>query len=73
MPLKKQKDNILAPSYYGPYKELQRIGSMDYKLEFPPCSCVHPVFHVSLLKNVIGDKILVRTILSKINEEGESY
>jgi hypothetical protein len=69
MPLKKQnKDNKLAPKYYGPYKVLQRIGSMPYKLKLPPSLRVHPVFHVSFLKKVISDKIPVQTILPKINE-----
>jgi hypothetical protein len=37
MPLKQQKKgNKLTPKYYGPYKVLQKIGSMDYKLELPP-------------------------------------
>jgi hypothetical protein len=65
------KDNKLAPKYYGPYKVLQRIGSMAYKLEFPPYSCVHPVFHVYWLKKVIRNKIPVQTILPEINEEGK--
>ena len=70
MPLKQQKkDNKLSPKYYGPYKVLQRIGSMTYKLELPPSSCVHPIFHVSFLKKVIGDKIPVQIVLPKINEE----
>jgi hypothetical protein len=45
------------------------IGSMYYKLELPPSSYVHPIFHVSCLKKVIGNKILVQTILLEINEE----
>ena len=28
-----KKDNKLSPKYCGPYKVLQNIGSMDYKLE----------------------------------------
>jgi hypothetical protein len=70
MSLKQQnKYNKLAPKYYGPYKVLQRIGSMAYKLELPPSSHVHLVFHVSCLKNVIDDKISVQTTLPEINEE----
>lgn len=57
--------------YYGPYKVLQKIGSMAYKLELPPSSQVHLVFHVSCLKKVIGDKISVQTILLKLCEEGK--
>jgi hypothetical protein len=50
---------------------LQKIGTMAYKLDFPASSRVHPVFHVSCLKKVIGDKILVQTILPKLDEEGK--
>jgi hypothetical protein len=65
--LKKQKkDNKLTPKYYGPYKMLQRIGSKAYKLELPPSSPVHPIFHVSFSKKVIGP---VQTILPYINGE----
>jgi hypothetical protein len=72
MSLKKsKKDNKLSPNYYGPYKVLQKIGTMEYKLELPASSRVHPVFHVSCLKKVIGDKISVQTILLEINEEGK--
>jgi hypothetical protein len=44
---------------------------MAYKLELPASSRVHPVFHVSYLKKVIGEKILVQTILPKLDEEGK--
>jgi hypothetical protein len=52
--LKQQnKDTKLTPKYCVPYKVLQRIGIMAYKLELPPSSRVHPIFHVSFLKKVI--------------------
>ena len=35
-----KKDNKLSPKYYGPYKVLQNIGSMAYKLELPASSWV---------------------------------
>jgi hypothetical protein len=64
-----KKDHKLSPKYYGPYKVLQKIGTMAYKLDFPTSSQVHPVFHVSCLQKVIGDKIPVQTILPEIDEE----
>ena len=67
-----KKDNKLSPKYYGPYKVLQNIGTMAYKLELPASSQVHPVFHVSCLKKVIGDKLLVQTILPELDEEGKT-
>jgi hypothetical protein len=66
-----KKDNKLSPKYYGPYKVLQKIGTMAYKLELPASSRVHPVFHVSCLKKVIGDKIPVQTIFPELDEEGK--
>jgi hypothetical protein len=57
-----KKDNKLSPKCYGPYKVLQKIGTMAYKLELSAYSQVHPIFHVSCLNKVIGDKILVQTI-----------
>jgi len=66
-----KKDNKLSPNYYGPYKVLQKIGTMAYKLELPATSQVHLVFHVSCLKKVTCDKLLVQTILPELDEEGK--
>ena len=66
-----KKDNKLSPKYYGPYKVLQKISTMAYKLELPAASWVHPVFHVSCLKKVIDDKLLVQTILPELDEKGK--
>ena len=67
-----KKDNKLSPKYYGPYKVLQNIGTMVYKLELPTSSRVHPVFDVSCLKKVIGDKLQVQTIFPELDEEGKT-
>ena len=66
-----KKDNKLSPKYYGPYKVLQNIGTMEYKLELPASSRVHTVFHVSCLKKVICEKIPVQKILPEFDEEGK--
>ena len=64
-----KKDNKLSPKYYGPYKVLQKIGTMTCKLDLPASSQVHPVFHVSWLKKAIGYKLPFQTIFPKLDEE----
>ena len=68
---KAKKDNKLSPKYYGPYKVLQNIGTMGYKLELLASSRVHPIFHVSCLKEVIGDKLSTQRILQEVDKEGK--
>ena len=67
-----KKGNKLSPKYYGPYKVLQKIGTMAYKLELPASLQVHPISHVSCLKKVIGNKFLVQIIFPKLDKEGKS-
>ena len=66
-----KKDNKLSPKYYVPYKVLQKIGTMAYKLELSASSRVHPIFHVSCLNKFIGYKILVQTLFPELDEEGK--
>jgi hypothetical protein len=44
----------LAPRFIGPFKILEKWGSVAYQLEFPPqLSDVHDAFHVSQLKKCL--------------------
>ncbi|XP_071925811.1 uncharacterized protein [Coffea arabica] len=45
------KGKKLQSIFVGPYKILQRVGNVAYKLELPPSlSRIHNIFHVSMLK-----------------------
>ncbi|KAK6117872.1 hypothetical protein DH2020_048372 [Rehmannia glutinosa] len=51
-----KKGGKLSPRYVGPYKILQRIGKLAYRLELPaPYVGMHDVFHVSRLKKYQPD------------------
>ena len=44
------KRGKLSPRFIGPLEILERIGIVAYRLPLPPSmSCVHEVFHVSML------------------------
>jgi hypothetical protein len=57
--LARRSNQKLAFKYFGPYKILAHNGSMAYKLELPPTTAIHPVFHVSQLKKGVSSNTSV--------------
>nr|GEW75978.1 reverse transcriptase domain-containing protein [Tanacetum cinerariifolium] len=53
------KRGKLNPRYVGPFKVLEKVGAVAYKLELPQeLSRVHNIFHVSNLKKCYADEPL---------------
>ncbi|GJU19508.1 putative reverse transcriptase domain-containing protein [Tanacetum coccineum] len=53
------KRGKLNPRYVGPFKVLEKVGAISYKLELPQeLSRVHNTFHVSNLKKCYADEPL---------------
>ena len=51
-----QQRGKLNPRYIGPFRILERIGPVAYRLELPlELSRIHNVFHVSMLKKYVPD------------------
>ena len=57
------KNHKLAFKFFGPFEVLERTGAVAYKQNLPEKSRVHPVFHVSQLKQCIGSGQQVTTSL----------
>lgn len=56
----------LAARYFGPFKIIQKLSEVVFKLDLPSSTKLHPVFHVSLLKKVMGDHQALKDIPAEL-------
>ncbi|CAG8598176.1 9802_t:CDS:1, partial [Scutellospora calospora] len=47
---KKRPSKKLISKFMGPFKIVQKISTVAYQLELPKTMRIHPVFHISSLK-----------------------
>jgi hypothetical protein len=60
----------LHSKYYGPFKVIQKIGQVAYKLLLPDACAIHPVFHISQLKKHLGPKVIPQQALPLVDSDG---
>jgi hypothetical protein len=60
----------LAPRFYGLYTILRRVSSVAYKLDLPPTSKIHLVFHVPQLKLKLGSSSTASATLPPVDVDG---
>ncbi|KAL8134900.1 hypothetical protein AgCh_009783 [Apium graveolens] len=61
----------LAARFYGPFEITERIGQVAYRLNLPPTSKLHPVFHVLQLKKAVGSTSVSSALPMQLGPELE--
>jgi hypothetical protein len=60
----------LVPRFYGPFHIRNPVGKVAYHLELLAASTVHPMFHVSCLKRVMGHTNVSAQDLPSFDDQG---
>ncbi|GJN04238.1 hypothetical protein PR202_ga21764 [Eleusine coracana subsp. coracana] len=60
----------LTTKYYGPFKIIDKIGSVAYRLQLPTSAGIHNVFHVGHLKEHLGKMAVPQKDLPLVTEDG---
>jgi len=68
--LKQKGVEKLKPNFDQLYRVIRRVGQVAYELELPQGSKIHNIFHVSCLKNALGQQVIVTDELPPMDDEG---
>ncbi|XP_066341686.1 uncharacterized protein [Miscanthus floridulus] len=64
--LAKRANQKLSFRFFGSYKILDKIGAVAYRLQLPPSSSIHAVFHISQLKASHGQQVVTDVLLDEL-------
>ncbi|BAT84457.1 hypothetical protein VIGAN_04184000 [Vigna angularis var. angularis] len=62
----------LSARYYGPFRVIQKVGEVAFRLLLPETARIHPVFHVSQLKLAIGARKVEKDLPTDLQMDGPS-
>jgi hypothetical protein len=60
----------LTSKWYGPFRVMQRIGQVAYKIQLPSDAKIHDVFHVNQLKKHLGKRAIPNPKLPLVTPDG---
>jgi len=62
----------LSSRHYGPFLVEAKVGAVTFKLQLPELALIHPVFHSSQLKRVVGAQPVETEVPPVLQVQGPS-